>query len=325
MEASARIDRLRRQVESTSASVEELALTVEQLSSKSSASAQTLRLQAIERLSAELRIDNHPLLRKRSASLLRQDIPNGRHLTTLKKAIERAIAELDVAREREVRHEARLGSRASALSATVRGLKVELEDYVDALTKDRETSISTGSASLRASRDHFVQQVIDSIRAKWPKRSALDSASQDLAEVRKRMADASAARSAHSLKLKQLQKRLRLIVRVSEAAKRARKELQEVREVLRKLAERERAAEADRKLRLKEQDRKRKESIDRLQSDLDRENLLIKETAQQLAAGQDVVDVLESLRDQGVLEPLRIAQQATIFARNVLLSHRHDD
>ena len=71
-----------------------------------------------------------------------------------------------------------------------------------------------------------------------------------------------------------------------------------------------------------EEDKRQKAILDRLQAELDHENAVIQEVAQQLIRGKYVIDVIEDLTRRDIPDPVRIAQQATIYAKNVLLSNR---
>lgn len=107
-----------------------------------------------------------------------------------------------------------------------------------------------------------------------------------------------------------------------DAAKQARQEVREQREADRQRKAQEIAKAARFAALKREADRRRKAAVDQLQAELDSENVLIQDTAQRLARRENLVHVIEDLKRQGVLEPVRIAQQATIYARNVLLSYR---
>lgn len=322
MPATRRIDQIRKQLESEPASLKTLALAAEQLCEKTSDSAVQLRRETMNKLSAALGIDYHPLLRKRLGNLRQKDIPANRHLLALRKITELVLKEAEARQEATAKRIQILRSRIERLQFTINCLLIELDEHIESLTEDRTQSVWGNKSSLSTARSEFIAQVSAMTRASWPKRSELASASQELEKLNRQLAAATTSKSSPSVSPEQLLKRLRNIARVLDAAKQARQRSREQSEADRQIEIQKIASTARRAMLEREEDRRRKEAVDRLQAELDRENLLIRATAKRLVQREALVDVIEDLKRQGVSEPLRIAQQATIYARNTLLSHQ---
>lgn len=320
--ATPRIDQIRKQLESEPASLKTLALVAEQLCEKTSDSAVKLRWEAMNKLSDALEIDHHPLLRRRSGKLRQKDIPANRHLLALRKITEFVLKEAEAAQETTNKRIQLLRSRIERLQFKIKYLRVELDEHIESLTEDRAQIVRGSKSSLSTARSEFIAQVSAMARARWPKRSELASASQELEKLNRQLAAVTPITSDPSVSREQLLKRLRNIARVLDAAKLARLRLKEQGEADRQIEIQKVSNAARRAMLEREEERKRKEAVDRLQDDLDRENLLVQATAKRLVKREALVDVIEDLKRQGVSEPMRIAQQATIYARNILLSHK---
>lgn len=276
----------------------------------------------MNRLSAALRIDNHPLLRKRSSTLRPQDIPANIHLSALRRNTALVLEDADAAQAASNSDTQALRSRIANQQLRIQRLRTELDEYIESLTEDRAQTVWSSKASLSTARSQFIAQVSAMARANWPKRSEMASASKELESLSRQLAETETSSSGPSVTPDKLRMRLRNIARVLDAAKQARQELREQREADRRRKAQE-SSDAARYAALKrEEDKRQKEAVDRLQAELDREKLLIRATAQRFVNRENLVDVIEDLKLQGVSESLRIAQQATIYAKNVLLSHQ---
>ena len=315
-----RLDQIRRCLVSEAASAQKLALAAEQLCKKNSKSAVELRQEAMSKLSAALRIDNHPLLRERSATLRAQDIPASRSLLALRKITQLVLRDAEKAQEETNRSIESLHSRISSQLRRIEDLQNELDvfvrDELDAYIADNRAQSVFSSKVLCTVRSELLAQVSAMARANWPKRSNLDSALQDLERLNRSFTVDAGPR----ISTEKLRERLRKIAHVLDATKQVRQELRGEREAERgRKTQLRKLREADR--RRKEQEIadaarcaaieiKQREAMHRLQAELESENLLIEATAERLLAGEGIAKLIEDLKRQGVSEPVRIAAQA---------------
>ena len=309
MPASPRLEPIRRLLVSESATPRALAHAAEQLCEKTTDAAVKLRLGAMNRLSEALRIDNHPLLRKGSTTMRLKDIPARSHLSSLQR-----ITKLVLTDTRNLR------SKIDNQQRIIKSLQKELNEYIESLTEDRSQSFWSSDASQSTATSQFIAQVSAIARNKWPKRFELESALKLLNRLNRQLDETEISSSDPKVTPENLcKKRLRKIARVLDAAKSARQARIDQRKTDRRHRAQATAVSARNAARKLNADKRRKERVDRLQADLDRENFIIQATAQRFVNGENLVDVIEHLRQQGVAEHLRIAYQAGIHARNVLL------
>jgi len=322
-----RLDRIRRLLDGE-AGTSTLAQAATQLCERSSVEAIRLRVTAMERLHKALKVDRSPLFKKNSRQIDPSQIPAHSHLRALQRVTRLVLKEVISSAEAADKSLRLLRLRLEKERANQKQLDFDQAAYVNSFADCTDDSLSPSTTAMLKSRATFNRHIAELARSQWPKRDQLRVTLERVASLERELRSVQSQGRAYTYTPERLRVRLRrigsLLVAVKEARRKHRRKQEQARRRLAKAYEAAtRYAEIQAEIKNEEDARQRAES-DRLREMLDRENELVRSTARKVVAGTPLLRVIADLSAQGVADPTRIAYQATIYAKNVLLAGSSD-
>jgi len=289
-----------------------------ELFNRSSRAAEQLIPVAVERLSANLRIDRHQLLRKHKHLLHKSDIPAAKHLATLQAAskfAQRVLKEEKTEAEGEV---TRLTHLFEAAVVKCAALEDELLVFIERLSPGNEPA--KWSSYFESDRTDFFKKLRTLAKKQWPKSTKFDKAVCAKSSIALALVAAAEKDGTIRERLQDLDRRIEAVGRISRAAAIERKLLRAKQEEI--VESRSATAKWEAGLAVeKEKEYKRQaEHLKVVQESLDRENALVIETAKKLSSGATLLDVVEDLYARGFEDAAEITYRATLYLRNMASS-----